>query len=100
MSSLLAADFIITLEDGTTFSKSGYLANAAGGTSMHVEISEMSSLKVTVRDNVAVVTGAYYEKGTAKGKPYEFHDRLTDVWINIDGKWQVLASHYSIPVKS
>ena len=99
MSSLLAKDFIITVEDGSTFSKSGYIANAAGGTAMHVEVSEMSNLKVSVHDNVAVVTGAYYEKGIAKGKPYEYHDRLTDVWMNIDGKWQVIASHYSIPVK-
>lgn len=45
------------------------MANAAGGTAMHVEVSEMSNLKVTVRENVAVVTGAYYEKGTKKGKP-------------------------------
>jgi ketosteroid isomerase-like protein len=99
MSSLLAEDFIITVEDGNTFSKSGYIANAAGGTAMHVEISEMSNLKVNVHEKVVVVTGAYYEKGMTKGKPYEYHDRLTDVWMNIDGRWQVIASHYSIPVK-
>jgi ketosteroid isomerase-like protein len=99
MNSLLADDFIITVEDGTTYSKSGYIANAGDG-AMHVEISEMSNLKVNVHGNVAVVTGAYHEKGTLNGKPYEYRDRLTDVWINTDGKWQVIASHYSIPVKS
>jgi ketosteroid isomerase-like protein len=99
MNSLLADDFIITVEDGTTYSKSGYIANAGDG-AMHVEISEMSNLKVNVHGNVAVVTGAYHEKGTLNGKPYEYRDRLTDVWINSDGKWQVIASHYSIPVKS
>jgi ketosteroid isomerase-like protein len=99
MNSLLADDFIITVEDGSTYSKSGYIANAGDG-AMHVEISEMSNLKVNMHGNVAVVTGVYHEKGTLKGKPYEYHDRLTDVWINSDGKWQVIASHYSIPVKS
>jgi hypothetical protein len=46
-----------------------------------------------------VVTGAYHEKGTIKGKPYEYHDRFTDVWMNLDARWQVIASHYSIPVQ-
>jgi hypothetical protein len=47
--------------------------------------------------NAAVVTGAYHEKGISKGKPYEYRDRFTDVWMNINGRWQVIASHYSIP---
>jgi ketosteroid isomerase-like protein len=98
MNSLLADDFVITVENGTTYSKSGYIAEAGSGTT-HVEISTMSDLKVRVHGNVAVVTGAYHEKGTTKGKPYEYSDRLTDVWMKIGGKWQLIASHYSIPVK-
>lgn len=98
LNSLLAEDFVITVEDGSTYSKSGYVAQAGGG-SQHVVVSEMSNLKVHVHENVAVVIGAYHEKGTIKGKPYEYHDRMTDVWMNIDGRWQLIASHYSIPVK-
>jgi ketosteroid isomerase-like protein len=96
MESLLATDFIITVEDGSTFSKSGYIAHN-GDRTVHVEITEMSGLNVRMHGNMAVVTGAYHEKGTSKGKPYESHDRFTDVWMNVDGKWQVIASHYSIP---
>jgi hypothetical protein len=33
----------------------------------------------------------------SKGRPYEYHDRFTDVWMNINGAWHVIASHYSIP---
>jgi ketosteroid isomerase-like protein len=98
LNALLADDFIITVEDGTTYSKSGYIARL-GGTGEHVELSEMSNLKMRVHGNVAVVTGEYHEKGTSKGKPYEYHDRLTDVWVNSDGRWQVIASHYSVPLK-
>jgi ketosteroid isomerase-like protein len=98
MNSLLADEFIITVEDGHTFSKAGYIAQLGGGTTL-VELSEMADLKVRVHGNAAVVTGAYHEKGTIKGKPYEYHDRFTDVWMNIDGRWQVIASHYSIPVQ-
>jgi len=98
MNSLLADDFIITVEDGTTFSKSGYVAHCADPDN-RVLISEMSDLKVRMHGNTAIVTGAYHEKGTSKGKPYEFHDRLTDVWMLNDGRWQVVASHYAIPAK-
>jgi ketosteroid isomerase-like protein len=98
MNSLLAGDFIITVEDGATYSKAGYIAHTSGGATV-VEISDMTDLKVRVHGNTAVVTGAYHEKGTIKGKPYEYHDRFTDVWMNLDGRWQVIASHYSIPVQ-
>ena len=98
MSSLLADDFIITVEDGSTYGKTGYIAHS-GDTNTAVELAEMGELRVRVRGNVAIVTGAYHEKGKTKGKPYEYRDRLTDTWINAEGKWLVLASHYSIPVK-
>jgi len=94
MNSLLADDFIITEEDGSTFSKSGYIAHN-GNSSVHVEISDMSDLKVRIHGNTAVVTGTYHEKGTEKGKAYEYYDRFTDVWMNSKGAWQVIVSHYS-----
>jgi ketosteroid isomerase-like protein len=98
MNSLLAKDFIITVEDGTTFSKAGYIAHC-GDPDNRVLVSEMSDLKVRMHGNTAVVTGAYHEKGTSSGKPYEYHDRLTDVWMLLDGRWQVIASHYSLLAK-
>ena len=96
MESLLADDFIITVEDGSTLSKSGYIAHN-GDSTVHVEVTEMSDLKVRMHGNIVVVTGAYHEKGLSKGKSYEYRDRFTDVWMNINGTWQVIASHYSIP---
>jgi ketosteroid isomerase-like protein len=98
LSSLLADDFIITVEDGNTYSKAGYISHSAD-TSTHVEVAELSDLKVRVRGNTAVVIGAYHEKGQSSGKPYEYHDRFTDVWMKIGGKWQVFASQYSVPAK-
>jgi ketosteroid isomerase-like protein len=99
LSSLLAEDFVITVEDGSTFSKAGYISHTADS-SVKVEVAEQSDLKVRIHGNTAIVTGAYYERGESNGKRYEYHDRLTDVWIKIHGKWQVVASHYSVPLKS
>jgi len=98
LSSLLAEDFVITIEDGNTFSKAGYITHSADS-SVHVEVAELSDLKVRIHGNVAVVTGAYHERGESNGKPYEYHDRLTDVWMKSGATWQVISSHYSVPVK-
>jgi ketosteroid isomerase-like protein len=98
LSTLLADDFVITIEDGSTYSKTGYISHSAEpGTK--VEVAEMSDLKVRMHGNTAIVTGAYHEQGESNGKRYEYHDRFTDVWMKAGGKWQVVASHYSVPVK-
>lgn len=94
MNSLLTDDFIITVEDGSTFSKPGYIAHT-GNSTVHVQVSDMSDLQVRMHGNTAVVTGAYHEKGTDKGKAYEYRDRLTDIWMNYSGRWRLIASHYS-----
>ena len=96
MEALLSDDFIITVEDGTTFSKSGYLAHTADS-ELRVQISDMTDLRVRVHGNIAIVTGAYHEKGTSRRRSYESRDRFTDVWVKTNGDWQVIASHYSIP---
>jgi ketosteroid isomerase-like protein len=98
LASLLADDFVITVEDGNTYSKTGYISHSAEPT-VHVEVAEMSDLKVRMHGSTAVVTGAYHERGESNGKRYEYRDRFTDVWMKSGGKWQVVASHYSIPAK-
>jgi len=98
LSSLLADDFTITIEDGSVYSKAGYISHSADP-STHVKVAELSELKVRMHGDTAIVTGAYHEKGDSNGKAYEYHDRLTDVWMKVGGKWQVVASHYSVPTK-
>lgn len=100
MNSLLADDFIITIEDGRTFSKSGYIA-LNGNSTVRVEVSDMTDVKVRMHGaSIAVVTCSYHEKGTSQNKPYEYHDRFTDVWMMIEGKWQIIVSQYAIPKSS
>jgi ketosteroid isomerase-like protein len=96
LSSMLAEDFVITIEDGNIYSKAGYISHSADPATK-VQVAELSDLKVRMHGDTAVVTGAYHEKGTSNGKPYEYHDRLTDIWMKVGGKWQVVASQYSVP---
>lgn len=95
VASLLADDYVITQEDGSVYGKVGFISFNAG--SLRVDVAEASDLKIHMHDNIAVVTAAYHEKGVLAGKPYDYHDRLTDVWMKIAGKWQLIASHYSLP---
>lgn len=98
LSSLLADDFVITVEDGSIYSKAGYISHSADA-SVHVQVAELSDLKVRMHGDTAIVTGAYHEIGEHNGKRYDYHDRLTDVWMKTGGKWQVVASHYSVAYK-
>ena len=100
LSALLTEDFIITVEDGSTYSKAGYIAHTADP-SVQVEVAELSDLHVRVRGGgmLAVVTGAYHERGQSNHRPYEYNDRFTDVWVRVGNGWRVLASHYSVPKK-
>ena len=98
LSTLLSDEFVITVEDGSVYSKAGYISHSADSAT-HVQIAELSDIKVRLHGDTAIVTGSYHEKGQSNGKPYEYHDRLTDVWTKTKGKWQVVASHYSVPHK-
>ena len=95
LSSLLGEDYVITVEDGSTYGKVGFISHSSGP--LRVDIAEMSDLKIRMHGNIAVVTGAYHERGESGGKTYEYHDRFTDVWMKNSAEWQLIASHYSLP---
>ena len=95
VAALLAEDYVITLEDGSTYGKVGFISYNAGP--LRVDIADLADVKIRMRENIAVVTAGYHERGVLGGKPYDYHDRLTDVWMKIRGKWQLIASHYSLP---
>lgn len=97
MTSMLHDDFVITVEDGNVYGKVGYMSHTMD-TATQVELADESNLKVHMHGNVAVVTGAYHEVGSSQGKRYEYHDRLTDVWMKNGSEWQLIAAQYSVPL--
>ncbi len=98
LAAMLDEDFVITFEDGSTLSKTGYISFMAAP-SDHIEVAEMSDLKIRIHGTTGIVTGVYHERGTTKGKPYDYHDRFTDVWKGKNGNWLLIASHYAVPLK-
>ena len=83
VAALLADDYVITLEDGSTYGKVGFIRYNAGA--LRVDIADLTDAKIHMRENIAVVTAGYHERGEFGGKPYDYHDRLTDVWMKIGG---------------
>jgi Domain of unknown function (DUF4440) len=85
--------YIATGPDGKLEDKAQTLADAKARTWTRAEYED---LKVQVYGDVAIVTGGYKGKGTDSGKPFAEHLRWTDTWVKMpDGKWQLVASHYS-----
>lgn len=95
---VLDEDFVITFEDGSTYSKTGYLSYSASS-STHIEVAEIAEMKIRMHGDTAIVTGIYHEKGIDRQKTYDYHDRFTDVWMKESGKWRLVAAHYSVPTK-
>jgi ketosteroid isomerase-like protein len=92
---LLADDFVMTVAEGVTYNKAQIVASVADK-SYRPELLQSTDLVVHAYGGTAVVTGAYYEKGVDKGKPWERRGRFTDTWMNLNGKWQCIASHFSV----
>jgi len=95
---LLTDDFIITEPDGELMTKGQLMATTADS-SYHYDVLVSEGYRVRVYGTVAVVTGTYHEKGSAKGKHFDRRGRFTDTWLKFGVGWQCAASHDSLAVK-
>jgi ketosteroid isomerase-like protein len=95
---LLADDFVMTTAEGTLYNKT-QIVDSVADKSYRPEALQSSGLVVHSYGNTAIVTGALYEKGVDKGKPWERRGRFTDTWLNMGGRWQCIASHFSVKPK-
>src|SRR5436305_514766 len=92
---LLGEDDVLTGGDRNTDGKGGFNIIRRGG--LHVDSADLTDVRIRMHENTAVVTAAYHERGELGGKSYDYHDRVTDVWMKSGGKWQLIVSHYSVP---
>jgi len=95
---ILDEDFVITFEDGSTYSKSGYLTFSSTYKAK-IEVADIPEMKIRLHGDTAIVTGVFHEKGIDGKKPYEIRDRFTDIWMRQSGKWRLVAAHYAQPTK-
>jgi ketosteroid isomerase-like protein len=91
MDALVAETFIDTEWDGSVLNKAQFLQSTKDPSFKFLSLSN-DNVSVFSYGNTAIVAGTYHLKATKSGKPYEAHGRFTDTWMQLNGKWQCVAS--------
>ena len=88
----LADTYVFTGPDGTVENKAQAIADLKSG-DLKLQSASLDNAKVQVYGETAVVTYSSNDKGTFKGKDISGKTRWTDVLVNLNGRWQLVASH-------
>lgn len=86
-----ADDFVCTDTSGALTHKSDDL-EAAKSSALALTEFKLDEIKVNLYGDTAVLTGKTSFSGTANDQPFASSYRWTDVFVQRDGHWQVVAS--------
>jgi len=94
---IYADDFIGIGPSGTVRTKPQVLADF---TSHNLKFQSITTDEVQVRvyENAAVETGLSIMVGQDKGKAVPRDNRFTRVWVKQQGRWRLVANHYSLRI--
>jgi uncharacterized protein (TIGR02246 family) len=92
---IYADDFIGVGPSGTVRTKPQVIADFTSGDLKFQSITT-DEVKVRVYENTAVETGLSTMLGQDKGKAVPRETRFTRVWIKHEGRWRLVANHYSL----
>jgi len=88
---IIADDWIGVAFNGATLTKADVLNDLKSGATASQAI-ELGPLKVRVYGDTAIVNGSSTEKSTWQGKDSSGHYVLVDVFVNRNGRWQLVSS--------
>src|SRR5256714_948919 len=91
---IYAADFIGVGPSGTVRTKPQVISDFTSGKLKFQSITT-DEVQVRVYENTAVETGLSTMIGQDKGKAVPRDTRFTRVWIKQQGRWRLVADHYS-----
>src|SRR5499427_10799809 len=91
---IYAADFIGVGPSGTVRTKPQVISDFTSGQLKFQSITT-DEVQVRVYDNTAVETGLSTMIGQDKGKAVPRDTRFTRVWVKQQGRWRLVANHYS-----
>jgi uncharacterized protein (TIGR02246 family) len=91
---IYADDFIGVGPSGTVRTKPQVIADFTSGNLKFQSITT-GEVQVRVYENTAVETGLSTMVGQDKGKAVPRDTRFTRVWIKQQGRWRLVANHYS-----
>ncbi len=91
---IYADDFIGVGPSGTVRTKSQVISDFTSG-DLKFQSIVTDEVHVRVYDNAAVETGLSRMTGQDKGKAVPRDTRFTRVWVKQQGRWRLVANHYS-----
>ena len=84
-------DYVFTGPGGRVWNKTEALATIKAG-DLEIDSFELSDLNVRVYGDAAVVTFRVAWQGRFRGQDISGPQRMTDVFVKRDGRWQCVAS--------
>ena len=94
---LYAEDFIGIGPSGTVRTKAQVIADFTSG-NLRFQSITTDEVQWRVYGDTAVETGLSTMNGQDKGKTVPRDNRFTRVWVKRQGRWQLVANHYSLLV--
>src|SRR3989440_933593 len=94
---IYADDFIGVGPSGTVRTKAQVISDFTSGDLKFQSITT-GEVQVRVYENTAVETGLSTMVGQDKGKAVPHDTRFTRVWVKQQGRWRLVANHYSLLV--
>ena len=91
---IYANDFVGVGPSGTVRTKTQVISDFTSGDLKFQSITT-DEVQVRVYENTAVETGLSTMVGQDKGKAVPRDTRFTRVWVNREGRWRLVANHYS-----
>lgn len=90
---LLLADTFVSVDiDGSTQTKSEFLASIKAPDYKPPAQAVTEQSAVQVYGDSAVVVGVFRTKGVEKGKKYVNRERFVDTWVKAGGTWKCVAA--------
>ncbi len=94
---IYADDFIGVGPSGTVRTKAQVISDFTAGDLKFQSITT-DEVQVRVYENTAVETGLSTMVGQDKGKAVPRDTRFTRVWVKQQGRWRLVANHYSLRI--
>jgi len=91
---IYADDFIGVGPSGTVRTKAQVISDFTSG-DLRFQSITTDEVQVRVYENTAVETGLSTMSGQDKGKAVPRDTRFTRVWVKQQGRWRLVANHYS-----
>lgn len=90
LNALLADDLVYTHSSARLDSKQSLIKGMESGTTVYTSV-EPSDVKAQDFGDTVVLTGAARIQVTTNGRPIQFGVRFTDIYVNKNGQWQMVA---------